>query len=78
MDPQDIADKYNPLPLLLVSKWNHYIGFYYQYIRDFFMAFAPFPFENDHFHLTCLENQTFIDPTSIVSHLVTRYTPTAD
>lgn len=48
---EDNADWCPALPLLFNAKWNHYIGFYYDLIQQFYSAFKPFPDQPDSFWL---------------------------
>lgn len=56
LSAEDNADWCPALPLLFSAKWNHYLGFYYQLIQDFFSPFQPFPYNQDTFWLQIAPN----------------------
>lgn len=51
LSAEDNADWCQALPLLFSAKWNHYLGFYYSLIQDFFSPFQPFPYNQETFWL---------------------------
>jgi hypothetical protein len=67
LSSEDNADWCPALPLLFAARWNHYIGFYYQLMQDFFSPFQPFPYMADSFWVEL--NGVQLSGTEIVSHL---------
>jgi len=67
LSSDDNADWCPALPLLFSARWNHYIGFYYPLMQDFFSPFQPFPYQADTFWVEL--NGTQLTGTEIVSHL---------
>lgn len=43
IDNNDVASEFEPLPLFMEVAFNHYIGFYYAKIKDFYFRSAPHP-----------------------------------
>jgi hypothetical protein len=66
---EDNADWCAALPLLFPARWNHYIGFYYQLMQDFFSPFQPFPYQADTFWVQLAANGLPLAGTEILSHL---------
>jgi hypothetical protein len=53
--------------------WNHYLGFYYQNIIDFFMMSIPFPFKEEELWLEVVPEKVALESTQIVSHIFHQY-----
>lgn len=70
---EDNADWCPALPLLFAARWNHYIGFYYQLMQDFFSPFQPFPYTTDTFWVELPAANLRLAGTEIVSHLFALY-----
>lgn len=68
LSSEDNADWCSALPLLFSARWNHYIGFYYQLMQDFFSPFQPFPYQADTFWVQ-IANGPPLAGTEVVSHL---------
>lgn len=75
---EDNADWCPALPLLFSARWNHYIGFYYQLIQDFFSPFQPFPYTAETFWLELPAHSLRLTGTEIVAHLFTLYSQPAN
>ena len=66
---QDNADWCPALPLLFTARWNHYLGFYYELIQNFFSAFQPFPYSSETFWMELSSTKTPLNGTEIISNL---------
>ena len=47
MDPEDVADAVQPLPIVMSLSWNHYVGTYRKMLIKFFYTYLPFPANED-------------------------------
>lgn len=74
LSDQDNADWCPALPLLFSAKWNHYIGFYYELMQNFFSTFQPFPYNGDTFWVKLANNKIPLNGTEIISNLFSLYT----
>ena len=59
----DVADWISPLPLYFNAKWHHYVGFYNNFINDFFTSFIPYPQPQQQVTLKIPSNGIVLDGT---------------